>query len=138
MVKSPQVQTSNRPPRVKLAGTVLCLLQLENGRDVRAKLHQLSVTGGLLQMEKPLDEGIKVEVIFHVGNSTVRSRAGMMFPMWATQGCLQPFEFVDLKEEDRGKLQGDLQKLLESSAAATVPVTPVASENTENPPDVNQ
>ncbi|MBZ5572481.1 MAG: hypothetical protein LAO09_11470 [Acidobacteriia bacterium] len=111
----------NRAPRVKLAGTVLVLMRLENGRQLRAKLHQLSTSGGLLHLEQPLDEGIKVEVIFHVGNSTVRTKARVLFPMWATQGYLQPFEFEDLGELDRRELQIDLQKLLESSAAAVIP-----------------
>jgi hypothetical protein len=70
-------------------------------------------------MEKPLDEGIKVEVMFHVGNCTVRSKAVMMFPMWATQGCLQPFEFTELEEENRRKLENDLKKFLDSSAVSS-------------------
>jgi hypothetical protein len=91
------------------------LLRLDNGREVRARLHQLSFTGGLLHLDKPLDEGIKVEVMFHVGDSTIRSKAVMLFPMWATQGCLQPFEFANLAEEDRQRLESDLQKLLGST-----------------------
>jgi len=114
---------------VKLAGTVLSLVKLENGRQLRGRLHQLSVTGGLLQLESPLDEGIKVEVIFHVGDSTVRSKARTLFPMWATQGCLQPFEFADLGDQDRSSLQADLQKLLDSAAAAIVPSSPGVTGN---------
>jgi len=109
-----------RAPRVKLAGTVLALLQLENGRQVRARLHQLSFTGGLLHLEKPLEEGIKVEVMFHVGNCTIRSQASIRFPMWATQGYLQAFEFSGLEEEARRRLELDLQKFL-SSPGASVP-----------------
>src|SRR5579863_418782 len=124
MARSTEQKNANRAPRVKLGGSVLFLARLENGRQLRGKLHQLSTTGGLLQLEKPLDEGIKVEVIFHVGNSTVRSKARMLFPMWATKGYLQPFEFADLSEEDRTNLQADLQRLLECSAAAIVS-TPV-------------
>ncbi len=115
MSQSLRPENGRRAPRVKLAGTVLALLRLENGRQVRARLHQLSFTGGLLHMEQPLDEGIKVEVMFHVGNCTVRNQAATMFPMWATQGCLQPFEFRDLEEADRRKLEAHLQKFLESS-----------------------
>jgi hypothetical protein len=102
----------HRARRVKLAGAVLVLVRLENGRNLRARLHQLSVSGGLLHMEKPVDEGIKVEVMFHVGSTTVRNKARMLFPHWATQGCLQPFEFCDLAEEERHKLQADLHALL--------------------------
>ena len=116
-----------RAPRVRLAGTVLALVKLENGRQLRARLHQLSVSGGLANIEKPLDEGIKVEVIFHVGQSTVRSKARMMFPMWATQGCLQPFEFEDLAEEERQQLQASLQGLLANSPEPTAAPTPADS-----------
>ena len=77
MAQSKQSDRVRRAPRVKLAGTILALIQLENGRQIRARLHQLSFTGGLLHMEKPLDEGIKVEVMFHVAGSTVRSKAAM-------------------------------------------------------------
>src|ERR1700686_2718441 len=120
MVKPSSANTTPRAPRVKLAGTVLSLVRLESGRQTRGKLHQLSITGGVLQLETPLDEGIKVEVIFHVGESTVRSKARMLFPMWATQGYLQPFEFSDLDEEDRCNLGVDLQRLLDCSAATIV------------------
>jgi hypothetical protein len=109
---------ARRAPRVKLAGTVLALVRLDSGREVRARLHQLSFTGGLLHLERPLDEGIKVEVMFHIGDNTIRSQAAMLFPMWATQGCLQPFEFHNLEEADRRNLQADLQKLLDSTATA--------------------
>src|SRR5579864_697538 len=121
MVKALPVNHSPRAPRVKLAGTVLSLVRLESGRQTRGKLHQLSITGGLLHLETPLDEGIKVEVIFHVGNSTVRSKARMLFPMWATQGYLQPFESDELDEEDRCNLRVDLERLLDTSAGRAVP-----------------
>jgi len=115
-----QRATLNRPVRVKLGGTVLALVRLENGRQVRAKLHQISVSGGLLHMEKPLDEGIPIEVIFHLCTTTVRSPARALFPMWATQGYLQPFEFQNLAEKDRNQLQADLDGLLQASSATVV------------------
>jgi hypothetical protein len=135
MGKASSANGTRRAPRVKLAGTVLSLVRLENGRQTRGRLHQLSITGGLLHLETPLDEGIKVEVIFHVGNSTVRSKARMLFPMWATKGYLQPFEFADLGEEDRGNLKADLQRLLDTSGAAIVPSQ---VEITEISSDANQ
>ena len=135
MAKTASGKSTPRAPRVKLAGTVLSLVRLENGRQTRGKLHQLSITGGLLHLETPLDEGIKVEVIFHVGSSTVRCKATMLFPMWATQGYLQPFEFADLGEEERSNLQADLQQLLDCSAAAIVPAS---AEITEASSDSSQ
>ena len=133
MARSAQQKNVDRAPRVKLGGTVLFLARLENGRQLRGKLHQLSTTGGLLQLEKPLDEGIKVEVIFHVGNSTVRSKARMLFPMWATQGYLQPFEFDELSESERSSLQANLQKLLKGSAAVALPAVEVVAAADSTP-----
>jgi hypothetical protein len=118
MPKSVQSKALDRPRRVKLAGSILMLLRMENGRQVTGKLHQLSITGGLVHLQKPLDEGIKVEVIFHVG-TTLRIRARMLFPLWATQGCLQPFAFKDLSEEDRHKLEQNLAKFLAPAEASS-------------------
>jgi hypothetical protein len=119
MPHSKQANDERRAPRVKLAGTILALVRLENGRQIRARLHQLSFTGGLLHLDAPLDEGIKAEVMFHVGGSTIRSKAAMLFPMWATQGCLQPFEFADLGEDDRLKLKANLERFLGSAGVGS-------------------
>jgi hypothetical protein len=120
---------ANRPVRVKLGGTVLALVRLENGRQVRAKLHQISASGGLLHMEKPLDEGIGIEVIFHLCSTTIRSRARALFPMWATQGYLQPFEFQNLAEKERDQLQTDLDGMLQAAAATVVAPDAIFTES---------
>jgi hypothetical protein len=98
----------DRPFRVKLRGSVLSLIRLPNRRQVRGKVHQLSTSGGLMHLEKPLDEKLRVEVIFHLGETTVREKAEMMFPMWATQGWLQPFRFIDLPETTKKALEANL------------------------------
>ena len=118
MSQAPQMQREKRGARVKLGGSVLALLQLQNRRQIRTRLSQLSANGGLLQLEKPLDEGIIVEILFHVGSTTVRSRVETLFPMWATKGCLQPFRFKDLEDAVRGSLEEDLNVLLKISPGA--------------------
>ena len=118
MSQAPQLQRQKRGARVRLGGSILALLQLQNRRQVRTRLNQLSANGGLLQLEKPLDEGIVVEVLFHVGSTTVRTQAEMLFPMWATKGCLQPFRFKDLDDATRGALEQDLIALLKASPAS--------------------
>lgn len=107
-----EARADQRSSRVKLGGSILALVLLENGRQIRAKLHQLSGNGGLLHMDKPLDEAIKVEVLFHVGTTSFRTPAEMLFPMWATKGCLQPFRFVQLSELERTQLSQELDTLL--------------------------
>ena len=120
-----------RPPRVKLLGTVLSMLRLENGRHIRGNLHMLSTTGGLLHLQSALDEAIRVEVLFHVGRCTVRNPARMLFPMWATQGCLQPFEFVDLPEQERTRLCGEIDAMI---ACRTAQADSAEAETSEQLP----
>lgn len=103
----------DRPFRVKLRGSVLSLIRLPNRRQVRGKVHQLSTSGGLMHLEKPLDEKLRVEIIFHLGETTVREKAEMMFPMWATQGWLQPFRFIDLPEATKKALEANLLSLVQ-------------------------
>jgi hypothetical protein len=88
-------------------------MRLPNRREVRGKLHQLSITGGLMHVEKPLDEKLKVELIFHLGKTTIREKAEMMFPMWATQGWLQPFRFIELPEASREDLHQSLLQFVQ-------------------------
>ncbi|MGA6983577.1 MAG: hypothetical protein WBZ11_18630 [Candidatus Sulfotelmatobacter sp.] len=95
-----------------MRGSILALLRLPNRRMVRGKVHQISTTGGLLNVEKPLDEKLQLELIFHLGETTIRERVEMMFPMWATQGWLQPFRFIDLTDANTKILDANLRALL--------------------------
>ena len=105
-----------RPFRVKLRGSVLVLVRLPNKRSVRAAFHQLSTTGGVIHLEKPLDEKLEVEMIFHINETTIRSKAQMLFPMWATQGWMQPFRFMDLADASREVLDASLKSFLGETA----------------------
>lgn len=102
----------DRPFRVKLRGSVLTLVRLPNKRSVRGAFHQLSISGGVIHLEKPLDEKLEVELIFHLRETTIRGKAQMLFPMWATQGWMQPFRFVDLSEANRETLDANLKSFL--------------------------
>ena len=109
-------QKGPRGSRVKLGGSILVLVLLENGRQVRGRMNQLSVNGGLISLDSPLDEGIRVTVLFHLGFS-IRGHAQMLFPMWATQGCLQPFRFLELSEAARAGLNRELENLVRAGAS---------------------
>jgi len=102
----------DRPFRVKLRGSVLVLVRLPNKRSLRAAIHQLSTSGGVIHFEKPLDEKLEVELIFHISKSTIRSKAQMLFPMWATQGWMQPFRFVNLSDSCREILDEKLKTFM--------------------------
>jgi hypothetical protein len=120
---APAISSANKPQRerpfrVKLRGSVLSLIRLPNHRELRGKLHALSVTGGLMNVDKPLDEKLKVELIFRIGEVTIREKAEMLFPMWATQGWLQPFRFIELPETSRNALLQNLLALVQQQAAS--------------------
>jgi len=89
---------------------------LPNKRSVRAAIHQLSTTGGVIHFEKPLDEKLEVELIFHLHETTIRGKAQMLFPMWATQGWMQPFRFVDMSDADRENLDANLKSFVGEAA----------------------
>lgn len=117
MPSSAAIQKGRRGTRVKLGGSILALIVLENGRQIRARMSQLSINGGLLSLENPLDEGIRVTVVFHLGITSTRCRSQMLFPMWATTGCLQPFRFLELTDENREALGRELAKLVSAGAS---------------------
>jgi hypothetical protein len=111
------MQKGKRGLRVKLGGSILALAVLENGRQIRGRMSQLSINGGLLSLENPLDEGIRITVLFHLGCTSVRCRAQMLFPMWATKGCFQPFRFLELDEASRSSLSRELESLVRAGAS---------------------
>ena len=113
-------KVTGRPFRVKLRGSVLALLRLPNRRDVRSAIHQLSATGGVVHLEKPLDENLTVEMVFHMNGAIIRGKVQLLFPMWATQGWMQPFRFLDLSTESRENLNASLKTLVgDKSSTAT-------------------
>jgi hypothetical protein len=124
-VPANNIKGTPRPFRVKLRGTILLLIQLPNRRQLRGALHQLSTSGGVIHLEKPLDEKIEVELIFHIERATIRGKAQMLFPMWATQGWMQPFRFIELSGANRECLESSLKAFVgEMSQAATASGSP--------------
>lgn len=118
MSASPHVRSQPRAPRVKLQGSVPVIIRLENGRQLRASMRQLSITGGLLELSTQLDEGASVDLTMHVSSAIVQAKAEMLFPMRATLGYSQPFRFTGLRTEERRRLETALRTLLESTTAS--------------------
>jgi hypothetical protein len=58
-------------------------------------------------------------LIFQLGETTIREKAEMMFPMWATQGWLQPFRFTNLAEASKNVLQTSLLSFVQSLQPAS-------------------
>jgi hypothetical protein len=116
VISSGEKKVIDRPFRVKLRGSVLVLVRLPNRRSIRAAFHQLSISGGVIHLEQPLDEKLEVELIFHIREATLRGKAQMLFPMWATQGWMQPFRFVELTDDNRETLDAKLKSFVGEAA----------------------
>ena len=85
-------QKGQRGSRVKLGGSILALVLLENGRQIRGRLNQLSLNGGLISLEQPLDEGISVTVLFHVGSTSIRSNGASVGSVVNTHSVIELVE----------------------------------------------
>ena len=112
MTYFPQPNPSKRARRVKLPGSVVVVVRSEGSQPVRAKLHELSTTGGLLVLSNALEQGDFVEVSFQTSHGIVRGMAELLSVRRKSQsGCLQPFRFVALEDEDHTRLLMTLESL---------------------------
>jgi c-di-GMP-binding flagellar brake protein YcgR len=112
MTYFPQPNPSQRARRVRLPGSVVVSVRSERSQPVRAKLHELSATGGLLVLSKALEQGVFVEVAFQTSHGIVRGMAELLSARRESKsGCLQPFRFVALEDEDHTRLRMTLESL---------------------------
>jgi hypothetical protein len=112
MTYFPQPNPSKRARRIRLPGSVVVSLRSESCQPIRAKLHELSATGGLLVLSKGLEQGDFVEVSFQTSQGIVRGMAELLSVRRKSQsGCLQPFRFVALEDEYHTTLRMTLESL---------------------------
>ncbi len=112
-----QRQPPRRAPRVSLRGTISAVIRLENGRQLSAKLQQLSITGGLLDLAAYLEERTWVDVTIYLSSGPVRATAEMMFPMLGAVSYLQPFRFTSLGAAELHALDREVSALLKQSVS---------------------
>ena len=113
-----QRQPPRRAPRVNLRGTISAVLRLENGRQLPAKVQQLSITGGLLDLAAYLEERTWVDVTIYLSSGPVRATAEMMFPMLGAVSYLQPFRFTNLGSDELHALDREVSALLQQSVTS--------------------
>jgi len=112
------IQPSIRAPRIALRGTVPAAIQLENGRQFTVRLHQLSVTGGLLELATYLDERSRIAVAFTFGSANVHANAELLFPMRGGLGYMQPFRFTAFGAGVRPTLEVEIANMLRQMMTA--------------------
>lgn len=120
MTHFPQPHPSRRAARVQLGGSVLAVIRFDDGKRSRGKLYSVSVTGGLLKLTKPLEQGDFVEIGFQTKVGAVIGMAEMLSPTRkATDGTMQPFRFIALGDDDHRNLRMALQSVTDQSYLTT-------------------
>ncbi len=114
-------RTFSRAPRIALRGTVPAAIQLENGRQFTVRLHQLSVTGGLLELATYIDERSRIAMGFAFGTMNVHANAELLFPMRGGLGYMQPFRFTGFGAGVRQTLEVEIAKVLQQMMTAARP-----------------
>jgi len=105
MTHFPQPNPSRRATRIHLGGAIAALVLAEDGQRAKGKLQTISVTGGMLRLGNPLEQGDFVEIAFQTQSGPVRGMAEMLCPVRAGEGILQPFRFIALGDDDHRNLR---------------------------------
>lgn len=101
-----------RSPRARLASTTPAVVRSQDGYRSQGELQVVSLTGGLLFLPKPLDQGSQVKLMFLTRKGAVLGAAEMLKPVsWS----LQPFRFLALAEADQRRLRATIQSCLEQN-----------------------
>jgi hypothetical protein len=108
-----------RAPRVNVPEGSFATIQLENRRQIPAKLRRVSLTGGLLDLAVFIEERLAVGLTLPVGSGVVHARAELLFPMRTMIGYLQPFRFTSIREEQLHILDREISALLQPTRAAS-------------------
>jgi hypothetical protein len=109
MTALPQPYAQRRAERVRLAAVTPAVLRLQDGRRTPGKLEIVSLTGGLLWLSRPLNQGSQVKLMFVTQSGPVLGAAEMLSPL---NGRLQPFRFMALHADDRNRLGAAIESCL--------------------------
>ena len=102
-------QRPSRAPRISFTETTPAVVRCRDGCR-KGKLQIVSVTGGLLWLSRPVDQGSQVKLMFSTASGCVLGAAEMLSPIsWS----LQPFKFVKLYDDDERRLQAAIQSSLD-------------------------
>jgi len=101
-----------RSPRVYLDTVTPAVLRFQDGQRTSGTLHVVSVTGGLLSLPTPINQGAQVKLMFLTRTGSVFGGAEMLSPVTSD---LQPFKFVSLDLTDRRRLGATIQESLQQN-----------------------
>ena len=95
-----------RADRARLSELTPVVLRFMDGNRAAGTLKVISVTGGLLAVQRPITQGAKAKLMFLTRAGSVLGVAEMLSPLSWDQ---QPFRFVSLHHEDAARLEAAVQ-----------------------------
>jgi hypothetical protein len=97
-------------PRTSFPEKTHAVVRCQNGSSVLGKLTIISLTGGLLNLERPLDRGSQVKLMFLTNKGSVFAKAEML-P--AISWIQQAFKFTKIYDDDQKRLKAAIQVCLD-------------------------
>jgi hypothetical protein len=102
MPYAPQSEFRERPERIGFDEKTPVVVRFAGGVRCAAQLQVLSVTGGLLSLQRPVQPGAVGKLMFFSGKGCIAGEAQMLAPVaWDRQ----PFKFTTLHDDDKYRLQ---------------------------------
>jgi hypothetical protein len=102
MPYAPQTQFRERAERVGFDEKTPVVVRFAGGVRCSAQLQVISVTGGMLCLQRPVQPGAVGKLMFLSSKGCITGDAQMLSPVaWDRQ----PFKFTTLGDDDRYKLQ---------------------------------
>jgi len=129
MTYFPEPHPSQRALRLRLNTSCPAVVRFEDGRWLSAKLVAISLTGGLLQLTKPLIPGTLIELTFMSQHGPVLGLAELLQPASPRLRCLQAFKFVLIDDSDHQKLTeliGDCSRVSAAETGTPTGISPAS------------
>jgi hypothetical protein len=102
MPYAPKTEFRERPERVGFDEKTPVVVRFPGGVRCSAQLQLVSITGGLLSLQRPVQPGALGKLMFLSGKGSIIGEAQMLTPVaWDRQ----PFKFTNLHDDDRYRLQ---------------------------------
>jgi len=109
MPYAPQTEFRERAQRVGFEEKTPVVVRFPGGVRCSAQLQVISVTGGLLCLQRPVQPGVVGKLMFLSSNGCIAGDAQMLTPVaWDRQ----PFKFTTLPEQDHYRLQTIIKRQL--------------------------
>jgi hypothetical protein len=109
MPYAPQTEFRERAQRIGFEEKTPVVVRFPGGVRCSAQLKVISVTGGLLCLQRPVQPGAVGKLMFLSNNGCIAGEAQMLTPVaWDRQ----PFKFTTLQEEDHYRLETVIKRQL--------------------------